>query len=44
MNVLADTYIPDAISAYRIKLCGAWSLACVERRVQDRDEPDTPTS
>ncbi|GAA0402561.1 hypothetical protein GCM10009530_63130 [Microbispora corallina] len=42
MNALAETYIADKLVAYRIKLCGAWTLGCIERAVQD--EFDTPTN
>ncbi|MFI7628454.1 hypothetical protein [Microbispora rosea] len=39
MNALAETYIADKLAAFRIRLCGAWTLGCIERRVQD--EADT---
>lgn len=46
MNVLADTYIPDPekLARFRYKLCGAWTLSCIERRLGDEADAATPAT
>ena len=43
MNVLADSYIPDEIAAYAIRMRAAWRLSAIERETADAFEASTPT-
>lgn len=43
MNVLAESYIPDQLAAYAVKMRAGWRLSCIEWEYADEREASTPT-